>query len=259
MTVTMRMATPKLPTIGLDVFEQPEQRLGQEVEPAPVDHEIEAVDLVLLTDGVDLLHHLGAGEEAVLVGADAAGRNGDGGLAEIIGLIDVAPVVGDVLELAGEVGGLIGDQGGRPVFVGEAEPAAGRVLGDFLLVVLQVRIVNLLKLTLEDADQALEQHIDAIHLGRALALDAGIGKERDGTGGLVGHVLLDAEEIVVVHRDGAGEDEAFAIVPGEGEGLAGCEHGIGRRLPFGLGIGELGGGARRWNEALLGEIAAGRA
>ena len=77
MTVTTRIATPKLPTIVLDEFEQPEQRLGQEIEPAPVDHQIEAVDLVLLADGVDDLHHLGAGEETILVGSRAARRDGD--------------------------------------------------------------------------------------------------------------------------------------------------------------------------------------
>ena len=39
-----------------------------------------------------------------------------------------------------------------------------------------------------------------------------------GLRGLVGDLVLDGEQVFVVDRDGAGEDEAFAIVPGQRDG-----------------------------------------
>ena len=89
--------------IGLDEFEQPEERLGQEPEPAPVDHQVEVVELEFLADGVDDLHHLGAGEETVLIGADAARGDGDGGLAQIVGLVNVGAVLRHMLEAGSDV------------------------------------------------------------------------------------------------------------------------------------------------------------
>jgi hypothetical protein len=115
--------------------------------------------------------------------------------------------------------------------------------------------VDLVQLAAQDADQAFEQHIDAVDLGGALAEQAGIGEERHGIGALVHDVLLHGEEIVLIDRDGAGEGEAFAIVPGEDERLAGRQSGVGRGLPFGIEVGQLHRGAGGGDEAVLGEIA----
>src|SRR5436190_8608489 len=115
----------KIANDALDEFKQPEQRLGEEIEPAPIDHQIEAVDLVLLLDRIDYLDDSGPGEQAVLIGDLAAGRHDHRILGKIVGLIYIAPALHDVLECSRKLELLIGDQRGCPVFVGEAQPAAG--------------------------------------------------------------------------------------------------------------------------------------
>ena len=62
-TVTIRMATPKLPTLVVDPVDRQEHRLGDEVEPAPVDQQLEAVELQRVVVAVDDRDFLGAGEQ----------------------------------------------------------------------------------------------------------------------------------------------------------------------------------------------------
>ncbi len=42
---------------------QPEHRPGDEVEPAPIDQQIEALEAGVFLVAVDRVHHLGAGED----------------------------------------------------------------------------------------------------------------------------------------------------------------------------------------------------
>ena len=78
---------------ALDQFEQPEQRLGEEIEPAPVDHQIEAFDVVFLADRVDGVYDLGAGEKTVLIGRLAARGDRYGLLCDIVGLVYIEAVL----------------------------------------------------------------------------------------------------------------------------------------------------------------------
>ena len=107
--------------------QQAEQRLGDEVEPAPVDQQVELLGAGLLAVGVDQRHLLGAGEQVVGSGPGTARRdhhvlcNQVLGLEPILGRLDAAElrVIGDLL---------VGDQRRRPVLVGDAEPSRRRLL-----------------------------------------------------------------------------------------------------------------------------------
>ena len=64
----------------------PEHRPGDEIEPAPVDQQVEALDARVLAIGVERIDDLGAGEDVGRRGAALAGLNGDR-LRHEIGLI----------------------------------------------------------------------------------------------------------------------------------------------------------------------------
>jgi hypothetical protein len=104
----------------VEIVQQPEHRLGQEVEPAPVDRVDEPVDAARVLVVADRLPFLGAGEELRGDLAGAAGRDGNDGQARL-GLVDVGG--GDVARDGGEGLAVAGDQRGHPVLVGEADPA----------------------------------------------------------------------------------------------------------------------------------------
>ena len=70
----------------VEIVDRDEQRLGDEVEPAPVDQQIEAVEVELLVIVVDDRHFLGAGEQARIGGAGRARRDGLG-VEQIVGLV----------------------------------------------------------------------------------------------------------------------------------------------------------------------------
>ena len=78
MTVVARMARPKLPSSLIERVDQPEHRLGDEIEPAPVDQQVELADVQVLFIGVDLADFLGAGEHQGLDGLRLTGRDRDG-------------------------------------------------------------------------------------------------------------------------------------------------------------------------------------
>ena len=70
-----------------DEIDEPEQRLGDEVEPAPVDHQIEVLDAQRLLVVVDGLRFLGAGE-------DMGRRCGAGAGGDRRGLLEKVALVG---------------------------------------------------------------------------------------------------------------------------------------------------------------------
>ena len=123
-TVMIRMATPKLPRMAIDQVHRQEQRLGDEVEIAPVDQQLEAVELELLVVAVDDVDLLGAGEEVLVDASGSPRRDGQGG-AEIVGLVGLDVVAGRARrELRIDAGLGVGKQRRGPILVGDAEPAA---------------------------------------------------------------------------------------------------------------------------------------
>ena len=197
----------------VEPFEQVEQRLGEEPEPAPVDREVELVDPVLLFVVRDHAHDLGAGEQPAIGGR--AGARGDG--------LAGRDIVDLVLGLAGRAGLLdrhvdrlllVGNEGRHPVLVGDADPAAGG-LQLLLLVVLEVGVAEFLVAVVEDAVRAFMQHVGALRRRRAEAHDEAPGEHRHRLVRLVLDALLDGEHEERVDRDIECEDQALAIVPGQ--------------------------------------------
>ena len=84
----------------VEIIDDDEQRLGDEVEPAPVDQEVEAVELELLLVGVDDGDFLGAGEEPRVGRAGRARRDGDA-VEQVVGLVGLqrADLAGVVMRL----------------------------------------------------------------------------------------------------------------------------------------------------------------
>ena len=137
------------------------------------------------------------------------------------GLVDV--VGGGVCDAELGLDGLVlrRDQRRHPVFVGDAQPAAGGV--EFLawllgpVAVLQLGGCKAVALG-EGADAALVQDLGlAQRRGHALALDAAIGGDGDGGGAQVGHRVGHGEHVAGVDRQHAGEAQALAVVPGQGD------------------------------------------
>ena len=116
----------------VDVVDQREQRLGDEVEPAPVDQQIEMIEIELFFVIVDDFDFLGAGEQP---GVRRCGRSRRDGprVEQVVGLVGLerADFVGP--EIRDHMGVGFGQQHGRPVLVGNAEPSIGGVIGDLLL------------------------------------------------------------------------------------------------------------------------------
>ena len=119
-----------------------------------------------------------------------------------------------------DLGAGVGQQGRRPVFVGDAHPGIGHLEGDVLLVVDRLVGELLQSLIAHHADQAFVQDVVALGLRRPYARDARIGIEGDRRAGAVRHLVAQGEEILVVDRDGAAELEALAIVIDERDGMA---------------------------------------
>src|SRR5262249_16508365 len=92
----------------IDPVHRHEQRLGDEIEPAPVDQAVEAVEherLVVAVNDGDLL---GAGEETPGGGRAARGRNREG-VEEVVGLIGLQRAELAELEARADLGGGIGN------------------------------------------------------------------------------------------------------------------------------------------------------
>ena len=114
--------------LAIDSVERQEHRLGDETEIAPVDQQLEAIELEVGVVGVDDLHLLGAGEQP---GAGGTGGAGCDRLRveQIVGL-EFLDVVGKLEGEAGtDLGRDIGEKRGGPIFVGDTEPGVGRSEG----------------------------------------------------------------------------------------------------------------------------------
>ena len=163
----------------VDPVHRQEQRLGDEVEPAPVDQQVELVELELLVVAVDDADLLGAGEQARFGGAGRARRDRARG-AQIVGLIGLGAADLVRQELGVDLSRGIGDQRRGPVLVGDAEPAPWWPGTASVLLLLDLRVGDSCQALLaEHADQALVQDVVALRLRRAVARDQRVGIERD--------------------------------------------------------------------------------
>ena len=153
----------------VEEVQRQEHRLGDEVEPAPVDQEIEVVEPELLVVAAETAERkidaddagfLGAGEQPRIGAAGAADRDGLR-ILQIVGLVgpDGADQIGREPRLQLRVG--VGQQRRGPVFVGDAEPAVGDLEADRLGVVDLLVAVFLQALVAEIADQAFVQDVIA--------------------------------------------------------------------------------------------------
>ena len=198
---------------ALEPGERVEERLGEEVEPAEIDGEVELREIEVVAVAVQQMGLLGAREYMVAHRDAPAGRHGDGG-AQIVGLVFVDALLEPVQEARREGFARFRDEGRQPVFVGDAEPAL-RVLDLDLAVVGEVVIVMLLQPLAENPERAFMQDEETRGLRRAGARDEAVGIERHRRGGVVGDGLLDRQQEVVRKFDGPGEAQARAIVPGQ--------------------------------------------
>ncbi len=234
-----------------------EHRLGDEVKPAPVDHQVELLDPEVLLVAVDRVDLFGAGEQA-LGGRGRGARLDAARVPAHAGLVDLGRAVGALGEGAGIGHGLIGDRGRRPVLVGDADEAAGDVrprlalgggtaVGGFLREV--VVGVFLQAVAAEHADHALVEHVVALGVRLTPARDEAVGIERDCVRALVLDLLADREHVFVVDGQDPLEQKPGAVVPGQGDrhvdrqGLAvgGPDGVVGRQRPgIGTDPAELG-------------------
>ena len=203
--------------------------MGNKVEPAPVDHQIEFLDAELGGVVVDRRHLLGAGEDPG-GGLDGGARRDRLLLAKEIGLVVDwlnRPACG---EARLDRRGLRRNDRRAPVFVGEAEPPAvalegfgpaGRLL--------DVLIGDLLYAAVADhADEAFVQHRIAADRRHAMAEHEGVGLHGRCRAAGVRDRIRDREHVFVVDRNDALEDQTRAIVPGQRHRLRWSE-----RLPIG--------------------------
>ena len=192
-------------------------------------------------------HHLGAGEQPVGDLDGLAGSDGDAAAA-IVGLVAVA------LDLVAEAGLdrqiLLGHQRRQPVFVGDAEPAAGAGELDIALFG-DVLVLPLLEPAVQRADRALVQDVVAQRRRRAPAAEQAVGIERHRLAGVVGDRPLDREHVVGVELEPLGEGQAGTVVPVQ-------RHRVRGRELRTLGVPErLGAGQRRAgvaDPAIFGEV-----
>ncbi len=247
--------------------ERQEHRLGDEIEPAPVDQKIEVVEAELLVVAaeagagkVDADHagFLGAGEQPRIGAAGAADRDGLR-IQQIVGLVgpDGADQVGREPRLQLRIG--VRQQRRGPVFVGDAEPAVGDLeVLDLVFVDLRVAVF-LQALVAEIADQAFMQDVVALDLRGAVPRDQRERIQRHRRGADIGDVILDGEEVTLVDRDGAAEGEAVAIVVFQRHRAVGREAAGAFLLPQRVLVGQPHGRARGRDPAEFGVIGRRRA
>ncbi len=201
--------------------ERQEDRLGDPIEQAEIDRPVEARDGERALVVVEKMHFLGAGEEPVL-GAERAMRRHQLLAAVEIGLEDVAMALAIISHLRGDGRLLRRDEGGEPVFVGEAEPAAGGGIDHraFLHIGIVIFVRRrppsaVMQRAVEHGERAFMQQIRRGGRRLADAHDAAKGGERHRLAGAVLDRLGDGEHVIVVDGVTALEAQALAIVPGE--------------------------------------------
>ena len=183
--------------------------------------------------GAGKKHGRGAGGGA---GGDLADRKARPGLVDI--------GAGVVAHHRGEGLARRGDQRCHPVLVGEADPAvggnldrAGRhalALGD--VEIGQVLVFQLLERAVGLAHDAFVQDVEILGIGLAMARHHAVGRDAHRRAGSILDGLGDAEHVAVIDGDLAAKDQTRAIVPADGDRLAGGQRGAGVDLPQGAGI-----------------------
>ena len=219
-------------------MENEEDRLRQEVEPAPVDCVDETVDAGLVgepeeigdrsAEGVDVPSRLVVADGFPFLGAGEDLRAGlaDGAGGDLHRLLPREGPVGvgsrHVLRDRSEGAALFRDERGHPVMIGEADPAAalhldhvrGRAPDGIGIEIGHVVVVDLLELAVGHADRALVDDEEAHQVLRlADPGDHAVRGEAHGLGARVLDRLLDGEHELLVDRHGAAEDEARGAVP----------------------------------------------
>ena len=144
----------------VELVQQPEEGPGEEPEPAPVHRIVEMADALAVLIAAQDVHHLGAGEQAV-GDAGGAARRDVARAQTVIGLIgiDAGRCLGAQIG-AVEVLALGRHDRRHPVFVGDADPAAGG--GEGLgrrAGILEVAVFGVLFAAIGDADKADMQDI----------------------------------------------------------------------------------------------------
>ncbi len=188
------------------------------------------------------VHHLGAGEQPVGDGGGLAGRNGPR-IQPVIGLIGLGARIGARAQILA-VEGLVRRRhhGRHPVFVGDADPAAGgtealgRGAGFLEVVILGVDFA-----AVRHPDKAFMQDPAGDGLGNVLARDIAVREQIHRRAALVGDAVGDREHVFVVDGDGAGEDQAMAIVPAQDHRMARRQDAAIHLGPFTAVIGHVGG------------------
>jgi hypothetical protein len=139
---------------------------------------------------------------------------------------------------------------GRPVLVGEAEPAAIALEGEHLAwVFFDAGISDLLHPAVADhPDEAFMQHRVACDVGLAATQDQRIGTQRNRIGPGVFDRIGNREHVMVVDRDDPPERQAGAIVPLQRHRFVGAES---RRIRA-----PEGGAVRRFDAFRVGDEAA---
>ena len=108
--------------VAIDPVHRQKQRLGDEVEPAPVDEPVELVEAQPVVIPVDNRYLLGAGEQPSIDGGGAARRDGLR-RAEIVALISLDVVAdGAGRKFRVDLGAGVGEKRRGPIFIGDAEP-----------------------------------------------------------------------------------------------------------------------------------------
>ena len=174
------------------------------------------------------------------------------GCQQIIGLVGVQPAAFGRGKAGADLCVGLGQQRRRPVFVGDAEPDIGGVPADALLLVYLLVGLGLQALVADHADQALMQNVIALHLRRAVTRDQRIGKQRDRVAALVRHLVLEREQITLVDRDGAAEDQARAVVEAQRHRMVDAQRARALLLPQRVRAGHRRGGAGGGHPAELG-------
>src|SRR5260221_788477 len=165
----------EIPDQTVEIVDRDEQRLGNEIEPTPVDQKIEAVELELLVGVVDDGDFLGAGEQSRIHRSRCAGGNRLG-VKQIIRLIGLNAAKRTGRETRLQACARFRQERGRPIFVSDAEPTVRYVEIDdlflddvFIGVFLQAGIT-------EHTDQSFMQDVVSGGLRRAVARNQGVGK-----------------------------------------------------------------------------------
>ena len=216
-----------------EIAQHVEERLGQEVEPAEVDRQVEAVHRQRVTVVVQPLDHLGAGEEAAGLLQRAAGRNRRP-FVEEVGLVLAGLALAAIDEARVDPLLLVGNGHDLPVLVGDPDPAARGLLLDHPLF-LDVVVVELLQDPVEHPDQALVEDVEAEDVGVAGARDQAVGRQRDRRFALVDHPLGDREHVVPVDLDDLLEADALLVGPLQGDRLV-DRQGVPVGAPQGLSV-----------------------